>query len=83
MMIIALAQTTNEHVLGIFQFNKHTNPDDKGCIKNYWNALFGKRPKSALPSDFSEIVYCAPCDDIVWDGEASAMKNSGSKGVMA
>lgn len=67
-IIIAVAQTTNERVRGVYSFDRCENPADEGICKNYFRAFFGPRMKSKVPYDFSEDVLCDPCEDVVWDG---------------
>lgn len=55
-LIISLAQTTNERVRGVYEALE--NPANKGCIRNWFDALFGEIPQSRIPRDFSEIVDC-------------------------
>lgn len=82
MMIVALAQTTNEQVRGVFQFDRNENSADEGCFKNCINSMCGPRPESMIPNDFSEMVICEPVEDEKWSGEISTMKNNAPKGVV-
>jgi palmitoyltransferase ZDHHC9/14/18 len=55
-LIISLAQTTNERVRGVYEALE--NPANRGCIRNWLEALFSEIPQSRIPRDFSEIVDC-------------------------
>ena len=67
-LIISLAQTTNERVRNVYQHGRNHNSQDQGCWKNWGRALCSPRPSSKLPMDFSEMVFCEPCEtpETVW-----------------
>lgn len=72
-LIITLAQTTNERVRGVYAYSGTRNTADKGCLPNWMSALFGRRPRSRLPTDFSQVVICGECaDEKMWDVSSSS-----------
>ena len=68
-LIITLAQTTNERVRGVYAYGGTRNTADRGCLSNWISALFGRRPVSKLPPDFSRVIVCGECstDEKIWD----------------
>lgn len=57
-MIICLAQTTNEHVRGVYRYSGVVNSADKGCLLNCTSVFCTEQAPSLLPKDFSETVHC-------------------------
>jgi hypothetical protein len=57
-MIICLAQTTNEHVRGVYRYSGVVNTADKGCLLNCTSVFCTSQEPSLLPKDFSETVVC-------------------------
>jgi len=43
-LIISLAQTTNERVRGVFAYSGARNTANRGCLSNWVSALCGRRP---------------------------------------
>lgn len=64
-LIITVAQTTNERVRNVYQFNA-VNDANQGCLRNWITALCSKHPPSLLPNDFSQIVTCGICQESIW-----------------
>lgn len=78
-MIIAVAQTTNERVRGVYSpIGRYENINDEGCVTNYRKALCSTQPTSRLPWDFSDVVVCEAREDARWNGEISTMRNHNS-----
>lgn len=57
-MIICMAQTTNEHVRGVYRYSGVVNTADKGCLLNCTSVFCTSQVPSLLPNDFSEMVVC-------------------------
>lgn len=55
-LIITVGQTTNERVRGVYEAME--NPADRGCVRNWFEALCSEIPQSRIPRDFSAIVDC-------------------------
>ena len=74
-LIISLAQTTNERVRGVFAYCGARNTANRGCLSNWVSALCGRRPPSKLPLDFSQLVICGECDadEKIWDTSAAGI----------
>jgi len=72
-MIISVAQTTNERVRNIYQYGRVQNTEDHGCFQNWKCAFCNERPRSLLPSDFTDIVVCDHSyPETLWKSESSA-----------
>jgi len=78
-LIISVAQTTNERVRNVYGQYRASNPDHNGLFQNWRNALFSRRYKSMLYSNFATKVtpplpMCPPCSqttveeslEVVW-----------------
>jgi len=64
-LIISVAQTTNERVRGVYGITPNTA--DRGCCLNWVNFCCKTSPGSRLPSDFSAIVNLEkPRVETVW-----------------
>ena len=74
-LIISLAQTTNERVRGVFAYSGARNTANRGCLSNWVSALCGRRPPSKLPQDFSKLVICGECnaEEKVWETNAAGI----------
>jgi hypothetical protein len=53
-----MAQTTNEHVRGVYRYSGIVNRADNGCISNCSTVFCTTQQPSLLPIDFSETVVC-------------------------
>ena len=69
MVIISVAQTTNERVRGVYRYGSVPNPADRGCSSNWWSAFCDPLPASQIPPDFTETVYCQGCVEYPWTGD--------------
>ena len=78
-MIICMAQTTNEHVRGVYRYSGVVNTADKGCLLNCSSVFCSTQSPSLLPKDFSDTVVCTTnrgygCTGIeqIYDEDAAA-----------
>jgi DHHC palmitoyltransferase len=56
-VLISIAQTTNERVRDVYRHGAVVNAADKGCCRNWCNFLCQRqRPTSRIPADFSAFV---------------------------
>jgi DHHC palmitoyltransferase len=56
-VLISIAQTTNERVRDVYRHGAVVNAADKGCCRNWCNFLCQRhRPTSRIPADFSAYV---------------------------
>ena len=74
-MIISAAQTTNERVRGVYRYGGAVNAADKGCCRNWFEAVCSECPPSRLPIDFSDTVVCDHSNqpESMWQGETQAV----------
>ena len=55
LFLIAIGQTTNEHLKGVYAAHSKANPHDKGCIGNFAALLCHVTPASKIP-DLTALV---------------------------
>ena len=55
--LIAIGQTTNEHLKGMYNGKLKKNPHDKGCLRNFLTLLCSSTPSTKLPDMGGLIVF--------------------------
>lgn len=81
-VLISIAQTTNEKVRGVYDHHHIKNPDNKGCWRNWYDALFSPVPDSLIVSDFSVMVDCKEARKQRWERRRRRRSISTNTGLL-